>query len=111
MAAKFQLPGLLWTTAVSYTHLRGNTGIPVRGMYSGEQGEMLMAVVRPRELPLLKQAVHDIDPNAFVTVCSAQEVLGEGFVERSDAVPAKRRKQRKTKPVSYTHLDVYKRQE
>ena len=76
---------------------RGNTGIPVRGMYSGEQGEMLMAVVRPRELPLLKQAVHDIDPNAFVTVCSAQEVLCEGFVELSDAVPGKRRIQRKTK--------------
>lgn len=74
---------------------RGNTAIPVRGMYSGEGGEMLMAVVRPRELPLLKQAVREIDPEAFVTVCPAQEVLGEGFVELTEAVPPKRRRKRR----------------
>lgn len=60
---------------------RGNTGIYSKGMYSKEKKDMLFVVVSPKQLPLLKSIVSEIDPKAFVTICPAQEVLGEGFLE------------------------------
>lgn len=60
---------------------RGVTGIPVRGMYSGEMRDMLYCVVSRKEIVDLKELVMTLDPNAFVIVTDAREVLGEGFLE------------------------------
>ena len=38
-----------------------------------------MVAVKRRQVIQLKQLVKDIDPNAFLIVCSAHEVLGSGF--------------------------------
>ncbi len=64
---------------------RGNTAIPVRGMYSGKERTMLYVVVRPKEVPRLNHLILQEDKHAFITVCNAQEVLGEGFLEREDS--------------------------
>ncbi len=60
---------------------RGNTGIPYQGMYTKQQRHMLFVVVRPKELPKLKNIISKTDPNAFIIICPAQEVLGKGFLE------------------------------
>ena len=40
---------------------------------------MLLCVVRPKELPQLVKTVREFDPDAFVIINDAKEVLGEGF--------------------------------
>ena len=60
---------------------RGLTGVPAKGMYSGADKLMLFCVVSKKEIVQLKQIVVKTDPNAFVIVTDAREVLGEGFLE------------------------------
>ena len=58
---------------------RGVTGIYCRGMYSGKGSLMLLCVVRPRRLPALVSLVREVDPDAFIIISDAREILGEGF--------------------------------
>lgn len=62
---------------------RGTTGVYAKGMYSNKEKIMLLCVVSPKELPRLINAIKDYDPNAFIIVNDAKEVLGEGFKEAS----------------------------
>lgn len=62
---------------------RGVTGLKAKGMYSGEDKCMLYCVVSQKEIVRVKEIVAEIDPNAFVIVSDAREVLGEGFLEYS----------------------------
>lgn len=61
---------------------RGVSGMKIRGMYTGKDKNMLICVVFGRELPALKQKINQIDENAFVIICSAGEVKGEGFIKK-----------------------------
>ncbi|MEG3016984.1 MULTISPECIES: YitT family protein [Carnobacterium] len=58
---------------------RGVTNISIRGGYGNQEQEMLMCVIPEREFNQLKDAVLEIDANAFVVVMSASEVMGRGF--------------------------------
>ena len=58
---------------------RGASGIHIKGMYTGEERMMVFCVVGKKQIPQLKQIVGAIDPDAFVVVSDAREVLGEGF--------------------------------
>lgn len=58
---------------------RGVTGINAVGMYTNRAKNMLLCVVSKKELVLVKNAVIETDPNAFVIVADVREVLGEGF--------------------------------
>ncbi len=58
---------------------RGVTILHGTGAYSGQPKNVLMCAFKQRQIVTLKQAVKDIDPNAFLIVCDAHEVLGEGF--------------------------------
>ena len=40
-----------------------------------------MLAFKQREIVRIKRAVHQVDPNAFMIVCNATEVLGLGFGE------------------------------
>ncbi|MFV0466973.1 MAG: YitT family protein [Lachnospiraceae bacterium] len=62
---------------------RGVTGLEAVGMYSGHQKTVLYSIVSKKEIIQLKELVAKIDPNAFVIVSDAREVLGEGFIEYS----------------------------
>ena len=55
------------------------SGIHIKGMYTGEERMMVFCVVGKKQIPQLKQIVGTIDPDAFVVVSDAREVLGEGF--------------------------------
>lgn len=58
---------------------RGITKLPAFGGYTGEERPVLMVVVYQTEFTRLKQVVKIVDPQAFVIVSDAYEVLGEGF--------------------------------
>ena len=58
---------------------RGVTILHGKGAYTGAEKDVLMCAFKQREIAAIKAAVKDIDPAAFVIVCNAHEVLGEGF--------------------------------
>lgn len=58
---------------------RGGTKFQGKGMYQGADKTMIFTVVNRRELTILQDFIHRVDPNAFLTVLNANEVLGEGF--------------------------------
>jgi uncharacterized membrane protein len=58
---------------------RGVTALHGRGMYSQQEREVLMVAITLTEMPQLKALVSAEDPNAFVIVSPAREVLGRGF--------------------------------
>jgi uncharacterized membrane-anchored protein YitT (DUF2179 family) len=58
---------------------RGVTMLPATGGFSGEPRPMLYVVVGAHEVGRLKLRVAEVDPDAFVAISTAQEVLGEGF--------------------------------
>ncbi|MCM3786647.1 YitT family protein [Neobacillus mesonae] len=58
---------------------RGVTKLSAQGGYTDDDRTVLMVVVGQSEIARLKTLVRSVDPNAFVTITNAHEVLGEGF--------------------------------
>ncbi len=58
---------------------RGVTAISGKGMYTGQERSVLICALTVTEVHNLKAAVNKEDPNAFVVVSAAQEILGRGF--------------------------------
>jgi uncharacterized membrane-anchored protein YitT (DUF2179 family) len=58
---------------------RGVTKLSAYGGYTDHERPILMCVVDQTEFTKLKQLVKTIDPQAFIIVMDASEVLGEGF--------------------------------
>ena len=58
---------------------RGVTLLEGVGAYSGERTEVLLCAFSRSYVIPLKKLVQRIDPDAFVIVCDAHEILGEGF--------------------------------
>lgn len=60
---------------------RGATFLHGRGAYSCEPKDVIICVVSLPEIGRLKQAVREVDPQAFMIVQNAGEVFGTGFVK------------------------------
>jgi len=58
---------------------RGATIIKGKGVFTGEEREMLMCVVHRSEVAPLRRLVKEYDPNSFMVIAEAQEVFGQGF--------------------------------
>lgn len=58
---------------------RGATLIHGEGAWSHQAKKILMVAFKQREIVPIKQLVHEADPTAFLIVCDAHDVLGEGF--------------------------------
>jgi uncharacterized membrane-anchored protein YitT (DUF2179 family) len=65
---------------------RGGTYIRGEGMYNGAEKQMIFTVVSRREVAMLQDHIHKIDPKAFMTVMDATEIIGEGFKSLADKV-------------------------
>lgn len=61
----------------------GITLLDGRGGFSGDAKQVLLCAFKPNQIAAIKAAVTSIDPGAFIIVCEAREVLGEGFGEYS----------------------------
>ncbi len=57
----------------SFTYLHGEGG------YMGTEKKVILCAFKQREIVAIKETIRRVDPNAFMIVTSAHEVLGEGF--------------------------------
>lgn len=58
---------------------RGVTGWEAQGMFTGSKRHVLLCAVSRSDTVLLKSLIRETDPDAFIIIGQAQEVLGEGF--------------------------------
>lgn len=57
----------------------GVTRVNGQGAYYGAGKDVLLTTFRPEQITALKRTVLSIDPKAFLIICDAHEVIGEGF--------------------------------
>lgn len=58
---------------------RGATYLHGEGSYSRKEKKVILSVVKKQQIADLKRLVMEIDPDAFIVVQEAHQVLGEGF--------------------------------
>jgi uncharacterized membrane-anchored protein YitT (DUF2179 family) len=63
---------------------RGGTYLAGEGMFNGSPKKIIFTSVNRREVAILEDFIHQIDPRAFMTVFEANEILGEGFKSLKD---------------------------
>ena len=62
---------------------RGATYLYSQGTYSRQDSKVVLVAVYPKQIAELKELVVGIDPNAFVILQEAHQVLGDGFKKHS----------------------------
>lgn len=62
---------------------RGATFLDGQGVYSGQNTKVILTAVKKQQIAELKQLVVDMDPDAFIIVQEAHQVLGDGFARYS----------------------------
>ena len=67
---------------------RGGTFIEGKGMFNNDEKKIIFVNVTRREVAILQDFINQIDPNAFVTVIEASEILGKGFRSLRDKTSA-----------------------
>lgn len=66
---------------------RGVTLLEGRGGFSGRPKNVILCAFSRAQIVSIKSIVKQADPNAFIIVCDAYEILGEGFgVNRPDGL-------------------------
>lgn len=63
---------------------RGVTYLYGQGYYTGNDTKVILTAVKKGQLAQLKELVVSIDPNAFIIVQEAHQVLGDGFAKYSE---------------------------
>lgn len=62
---------------------RGATYLHGEGSYTGEEKKVVLTAVKRQQVADLKRLVVEIDPDAFIIVQDAHQVLGDGFARYS----------------------------
>lgn len=62
---------------------RGATFLDGQGVYSGQDTKVILTAVKKQQISELKELVVGIDPDAFIIVQEAHQVLGDGFARYS----------------------------
>ena len=65
--------------AITQDMERGVTILHGEGGWSGSDKRVLLVAFKQRQIVSLKRTVKALDPDAFLIVCDAHEVLGKGF--------------------------------
>lgn len=58
---------------------RGVTILRGQGAWTGAEKQVLMVAFKQKGIVEIKRTVHELDPQAFMIVCDAHDVLGEEF--------------------------------
>ena len=64
---------------IIHTFNRGATLLHGEGAFSGQERFVVMTLLDKRQVAALKDYLKRNDPDAFVSICDAAEVLGKGF--------------------------------
>lgn len=59
----------------------GVTLLQGKGGYHGDDKQVVLCAFKPSQIGTIKALVTGVDPNAFIIVCEAHEIVGEGFGE------------------------------
>ena len=70
-----------YTVAIVQQMDRGVTILHGEGAYSGAEKKVLLVAFKQRQIVAIKRLVKELDPAAFIIVCEAHEILGDGFRE------------------------------
>ena len=73
------LKGKELAEAITKRGHRGATIIEGKGGYTGEISELVICAARSHEIPNIKRMCKEIDPDAFIVMSEANEILGYGF--------------------------------
>jgi uncharacterized membrane-anchored protein YitT (DUF2179 family) len=65
---------------------RGGTFLEGRGMFNQAEKKIIFVNVTRREVAILQDFINQVDPEAFVTVFDASEILGKGFKSLNEKV-------------------------
>jgi len=68
---------------------RGGTYLYGEGMYQGAPKKVIYTVINRREVSILEEYINQIDPDAFVAVIDAKEILGYGFKSLPEKIDSK----------------------
>lgn len=60
---------------------RGSTCIPAVGTYTSQDREVQLCACSNSQSYVVKNAVHEVDPDAFVMLTETSQIFGEGFVK------------------------------
>ena len=69
--------------AIDRVSERGATILPAKGGYAGSEKEVVLCACNNKQMHLIRQAVHQVDPAGFIIILESNEVLGEGFKEHN----------------------------
>lgn len=58
---------------------RGGTYIKSSGIYTGKDKNMIFLVISRKEVSLVKDCLKEVDPEVFMVVVDAHEIVGDGF--------------------------------
>ena len=76
---------------------RGVTFLKATGAYTGADQEVLLCAVRRQEVFRVRAIIRETDPDAFVVISEAGEIIGEGFKPLHDPLlnrkPSKKRRE------------------
>lgn len=59
----------------------GMTKVAGKGGFSDDDKTVLICAFKPSRIAAIKSVICKVDPSAFVILCDAQDVFGEGFAE------------------------------
>ena len=59
----------------------GVTLLDGRGGFSGDEKQVVLCAFKRSQIAAIKASITAIDPHAFIIVCEAHEIVGEGFGE------------------------------
>ena len=65
---------------------KGVTLLEGKGGFTGESRPVLISLLEPRHVLQLKTFLKEKDPKAFLSICDASEVLGQGFKSWKNAL-------------------------
>lgn len=76
---------------------RGATILRAQGWFTKNEKNVLLLLVSRNELPEITKVIKNIDPKAFMSVSSTNNVYGEGFEEIKTGLPSLKKKENEVK--------------
>ncbi len=71
---------------IIYDLQRGGTIFQAKGMYTEDEKNVLFTVMNRRDIPDLQKHIFNVDPDAFISISDAHEILGKGFKSLKDKI-------------------------
>ena len=58
---------------------RGCTFLKAEGSFARDKKDVVLCACNNKQMYIIRTAIKEIDPNAFIIIMESNEVLGEGF--------------------------------